>query len=192
MVVPLTILAVMVGQHSPDFGIGWSLALERITGCILEESIENRLCWDHARKLPWIWLVCRMVVMMSRSGMGLTLIYWTWRKFHSSWIILNIWLDFSASSPHRVVNFSLFSRRKVSFFRYCVYDFKFSHLLPCPLSLFLLSNVLDHSIFYSNFFLLAFSAWHDFMVLIGAISVFFYMFIQFACYLPFSPVFLFP
>lgn len=44
MVVPLTILAVMVGQHSPDFGIGWNLAVERVTGCILKESIENRLC----------------------------------------------------------------------------------------------------------------------------------------------------
>jgi len=34
----------MVGQHSPDFGIGWNLAVERVTGCILKESIENRLC----------------------------------------------------------------------------------------------------------------------------------------------------
>lgn len=44
MVVSLTILAVMVGQQSPDFGIGSSLAVVRVTGCILEEYIESRLC----------------------------------------------------------------------------------------------------------------------------------------------------
>jgi len=34
----------MVGQQSPDFGIGSSLAVVRVTGCILEEYIESRLC----------------------------------------------------------------------------------------------------------------------------------------------------
>lgn len=48
--VSLTILAVMVGQQSPDFGIGLSLAVERVTGCILEESIENRLCYGSCKE----------------------------------------------------------------------------------------------------------------------------------------------
>ncbi|RDX76703.1 hypothetical protein CR513_43286, partial [Mucuna pruriens] len=50
VVVPLTILAVVVGQQSPDFGI-W---IERVTGCILEESIESRLCYGSCNlmKLP--------------------------------------------------------------------------------------------------------------------------------------------
>ncbi|KAL9318429.1 hypothetical protein ACSQ67_014946 [Phaseolus vulgaris] len=40
----------MVGQQSPDFGIGLSLAVERVTGCILEESIENRLCYGSCKE----------------------------------------------------------------------------------------------------------------------------------------------
>ncbi|RZB85396.1 hypothetical protein D0Y65_025832 [Glycine soja] len=75
VVLPLTIWAVMVGQQSPDFGI-WIklLAVERVTGCILEESIESRLCyglynlmeasmkmfgWQNFMKFVWI-VTCEM------------------------------------------------------------------------------------------------------------------------------------
>ncbi|CAJ1969333.1 unnamed protein product [Sphenostylis stenocarpa] len=50
VVVPLTILAVVVGQQSPHFRTGSSLAVERVTGCILEEFIESRLCYGSCKE----------------------------------------------------------------------------------------------------------------------------------------------